>query len=161
MRKEYNSERFTHRYRPPAPATSSCNQTRKPKRLRKPWKSSIAVRCLCLFAAALVVINLFYLGAKPIAVGLFVAPWDKVAHFTVFSLITALLSFGSRQRIPITIVLAVALIGGLDEIHQSILPGREADVWDFLTDVAAAVCTTYLLQRVGLQTHEEKESARN
>ena len=72
-----------------------------------------------------------------------------VAHFLVFSLITALLSFGSRQRFPVTIVMTVALIGGLDGIHQSTRPGPEAGVWDFLTDAAAAALTTDLLHRFG------------
>jgi len=46
-------------------------------------------------------------------------------------------------------VIAVALIGGLDEIHQSTLPGRKAEVRDFLTDAAAAALTTYLPHRFG------------
>ena len=33
---------------------------------------------------------------------------------------------------------AVSAIGGLDELHQATLPGRVADIYDFLFDAAAA-----------------------
>ena len=36
-------------------------------------------------------------------------------------------------------VIAVALFGCLDEIHQSFVPGREADVWDWTADVIGGI----------------------
>jgi VanZ family protein len=111
-------------------------------------------RALCLLAAAFLVFNLFYVGTKPVAVGLFVPPWDKVAHFLFFSAIAALLWLGVNGRLPAIITLLVIAIGGLDELHQATLPGREADVFDFATDTAAALCTIYLFNwlnhRLGL-----------
>lgn len=108
-------------------------------------KASSALRYLSLLIAGVVVFNLFYLGSKPVAVGLFLPPWDKVAHALAFSGITALLWFGVNGRLPFAVVLLVAVIGAADEIHQSTLPGREADVLDFATDAAAALCTACLL----------------
>jgi VanZ family protein len=115
----------------------------------------------CWLVVCALVFNLFYLGSKPVAVGLFAAPWDKLAHFTVFSVITALLWMGTRKRHPISVILAVALIGGLDEVHQSTLPGREADIWDFLTDAAAAALTTYLLHRFGRSAPVDRNISRH
>ena len=123
---------------------------------RTPLNFALNRQVFCLMVGCAMVFNLFYLGSKPVAVGLFAAPWDKLAHFAVFSLISALLWIGSGKRRPIAVILAVALIGGLDEIHQSTLPGREADVWDFLTDAAAAAFATYLLHRFGRSAPAEK-----
>jgi VanZ family protein len=121
--------------------------------LRNFWQSSIVQQRICLLIACIVVFNLFYLGTKPIAVDLFLPPWDKVAHYVVFSCITALLWFGTNGRLPLVIVLIVAVIGGLDELHQSTLPERQADFLDFATDVVAALCTGYLLDRINRWRH--------
>lgn len=94
---------------------------------------------------ALVVFNLFYLGAKPVAVDLFPAPMDKVAHFATFSLIAALLWDGLLRGRPWLLVVAVSFIGGADEVHQLFLPGRSAGVDDFAFDFLAAVLTAVLL----------------
>jgi len=39
-----------------------------------------------------------------------------------------------KQSFWVTLIV-VALFGCLDEIHQSFVPGREADVWDWVADV--------------------------
>ena len=102
-------------------------------------------RALCLALAAIVVFNLFWLGAKPVAVGLFPAPWDKAAHLAVYGALTALLWLGAGGRMTFTVIAAVVAIGGLDELHQAGLPGREADVGDFAVDVLAGVAAGALM----------------
>src|SRR6266581_322588 len=87
-------------------------------------------RRLCLLLAAALVSQLFYLGAQPIAVGLFRAPWDKLAHFTLFGTLTVLFWIGSAKRARILMVFAAIALGACDEWHQVYLPGREADVFD-------------------------------
>ena len=82
--------------------------------------------------------NLFYLGAKPVAVGLFPAPWDKLAHAVTFGTLAVLWSLVFRAQRPWLALVLVAAVGAADEIHQIWLPGRSADITDFLTDVAAA-----------------------
>ena len=112
----------------------------------KPTRKSPAMqRYLCLAIACIVVFNLFFIGAKPVAVGLFLPPWDKVAHFVVFSGITVLLWFGLDERLQFSIVPIVIAIGALDEIHQTTLPGRQGDGLDFGADAAAALCTAGIL----------------
>ena len=42
---------------------------------------------------------------------------------------------------------AVSAIGGLDELHQATLPGRVADIYDFMFDTAAAGLIIAVLER--------------
>lgn len=103
-------------------------------------------RSLALSIALVVVGLLFYLGSKPVAVGLFAEPWDKLAHFAVFSAVSGLLWIALGGRLALPIVGLMAGIGALDEWHQASLPGRSADYTDWLTDVAAASLTVLVLQ---------------
>ena len=102
-------------------------------------------RGVSLALAALIVFNLFYLGAKPFAAGLFPAPWDKVAHLAVYGGLTALLWVGTGGRMTFTVIAAVVVIGGLDELHQAGIPGRQADSADFAVDVLAGVAAGALM----------------
>ena len=43
--------------------------------------------------------------------------------------------------------IAVSAIGGVDELHQATLPGRVADIYDFLFDTAAAGLVIVTLER--------------
>ena len=104
------------------------------------------VRTMCLVLAAVLVFQLFYLGSQPFAAGLILPPWDKFAHLGVFAAITALLWFATAGRTPLLVVAAVMLIGAFDELHQADLPGRTADLLDFLTDTCAALATVMLLR---------------
>jgi len=103
------------------------------------------MRPLCFLLAALVVFQLFYLGAQPFAAGLIPSPWDKGAHLVVYSAIATLLWFGSAGRAPLAVVAAVIAIGVLDEWHQAYLPGRSADLLDLLADACAASGTVLFL----------------
>ena len=97
------------------------------------------LRCLCLLLATAVVFQLFYLGSQPFAAGLVSAPWDKLAHLAVYSAITALLWTGTGGSMPALVVAVVIVIGALDELHQAGVPGRRAEMGDFLMDVCAGV----------------------
>lgn len=104
-------------------------------------------RFFYLLAAATLVIVLFWGGSQPFAVGLFPPPYDKLAHSVYFATLAVLLWFGTGGRWPILLVLAVSAIGGLDELHQSTLPGRVADFYDYLTDTVAAGLVITLLEK--------------
>ena len=72
---------------------------------------------------------------------------DKMAHFLVYALLAALwgraLSAGSPAKVThrrvLVAVLASAVYGGLDELHQRYVPGRFADWNDLLADATGAV----------------------
>src|SRR5271166_1402644 len=114
------------------------NQANPPTRCRE------SIRFACAAASILMVFSLFYVGAKPVAVGLFPPPWDKVAHGMCFSVLAALVWIAADGRKPWLVALAVAGIGGLHELHQMTLPGRSADRADFLVDFIAAGGAVYL-----------------
>jgi len=99
-----------------------------------------------LLGAAVLVVTLFWGGSQPFAVGLFPAPLDKLAHSVYFATLSLLLWFGTGGRWPVLLFLVVAAIGGLDELHQATLPGRQAGFYDFLTDTVAAGLTIAMLE---------------
>lgn len=108
--------------------------------------SSLQFRRRYLLLALIFTFSLFFLGSQPFAANLFPVPWDKLAHFFAFSIITALLFFGTGGRMPLLVIAIVVAIGALDEWHQAGLSGRSANIYDFLTDVGAAIAIVGLLQ---------------
>src|SRR6476620_8907363 len=104
-------------------------------------------RWLWWLASIILVGGLFLLGRMPFASGLIPEPWDKLAHVTVFALLTWLLyrAFGARAAL-LAAVVAIS-IGGADEIHQLFLVGRTSDLVDFFADGVGAALTALVLQR--------------
>jgi VanZ family protein len=84
-----------------------------------------ALTLLCLF---------IWGGEQPVAVGLFPAPWDKLAHFAWFVVLSGLLCFSLRVRDLIWVVLFCMGVAIWDEWRQLTLPGRSADLGDLLFD---------------------------
>ena len=103
-------------------------------------------RLVCLIGALLLILSMFWVGSKPIAVGLFAGQMDKVAHFGTFGLIAALLWL-SIQRVHALLVIAiVSAIGAADEFHQRFLPGRSASLEDLAADIFAATVIVFLMK---------------
>jgi hypothetical protein len=94
--------------------------------------------------------------------------FDKVAHFAVFGFLGTLVCRAGGPKWPAWLaVLIVSAFGVTDEWHQSFVPGRTCDVFDWLSDTlgAALAVTVYvkwawyrrLLEiRVGPQRQVEK-----
>ena len=113
--------------------------------------NSLPGRLLFASAVLLMVVGLFVGGSQLVAVGLFTEPWDKLAHATVFAVLTTLLALALQGRAPDArcalrpgAALAVAAIlagavGVADELHQATLPGRVAGLDDLLAD-AVGIC---------------------
>ena len=77
-------------------------------------------------------------------------PSDKVLHFGVYAILAVLVCWASKASSLVSILLAAlgcALFGFLDELHQSFIPGRSAELMDGLADAlgAAMGCTVYLI----------------
>jgi VanZ family protein len=109
----------------------------------------LVLRSFCFALAAVLVFQLFYLGAQPSAAGLFKPPSDAIAHFLFYSALTALLWTATAGRIPLAVFAAVVVVGGLDELHQASVPGRVSDAADFLVDVSAATFTCAAMLLLG------------
>lgn len=100
------------------------------------------VRILAALTVALSAAVLYVGGAQPVAVGLFPAPWDKLAHLLTFAVVgmAAGLASGMRGwRMALCCVAGALLVGGMDEIHQMFLPGRSASWSDLAADAAGGL----------------------
>jgi len=103
-------------------------------------------RALCLAFALALALSLFALGGEPYAGKLFPAPWDKLAHLSLFAAITLLVWLGVEGRAPLALAALVLSIGLLDELHQVALPGRSADPGDLLADACGIGVAFFLLR---------------
>lgn len=109
-------------------------------------------RLLAGGVAMLLIAGLFLGGAQPQAVNLVSAPWDKLAHLGVYALLA--LSCGLAAPVPLRLapgvgLLAALALGLLDEWHQAGLPGRQANLGDWLADAAGALLGAGLLRIKG------------
>ena len=97
-------------------------------------------RFAALVIAGGIMLGLLVLRAHPVPGG-----WDKVAHASTFALIAALLMHGTARQAPLAILAAVVAFGAVDEVHQFFVPGRTADLTDFIADATAAAVVVGLL----------------
>lgn len=68
-------------------------------------------------------------------------PLDKVAHFVMYGVLGALAAWGARRigrrgRGWGWLIAAGLLLGAADEWHQRTVPGRTADLLDWVADAA-------------------------
>ena len=87
---------------------------------------------------------IFFLSAQSnIRIGIDFLLFDKILHTALYLGFGLCLSYGltkiepegtSRQHVLRLLGLGIVL-GGLDEIHQFFVPGRNADLWDAVVDV--------------------------
>src|SRR3954466_5711408 len=97
-------------------------------------------RFACLAAASAIMLALLLLRVDPN-----LGDWDTLAHFGAFALITALVWHGTAGLAPLAVFGAVAAFGALDEVHQLFVPGRTAELADFIADAGAAALVCGLL----------------
>jgi len=73
---------------------------------------------------------------------------DKVVHFAVYGLLGTLACRPARTwRGAVLAVVAASAFGASDEWHQSFVPGRSAEVADWVADTAGAACAAVLYVR--------------
>ena len=79
---------------------------------------------------------------------------DKVNHFVAYFGLTVLLSLSFLFQIKYEILykkafkiafIIVILYGAIDEIHQLFIPGRMADIFDWLSDTGGALIGVFLV----------------
>ncbi len=108
------------------------------------------VRGGCIAAAFFMAATLFF-GAYEIAKVNHVPHFfHKVEHFFYYGGMAFLVAYGLGRRWFWIALLAVPLIGALDEWHQFYVPGRNSSAWDWATDaVGAAVAVAVYRWWVG------------
>ena len=82
---------------------------------------------------------------------------DKLAHFLEYA-VFAFLTYRSLNHLHRRIgertvfllsMLCLALFGVVDEAIQSLIPGRRADAWDYVADLAGGLLVLVLLVAIG------------
>ncbi len=111
------------------------------------------LRRLSLLLALAWMAVLFYLSHQPtLATPMLFSGQDKLFHALAYAVLGFLL-LGSRQlsgngfntaQVRSSILIA-SLYGISDEFHQYFVPGRSADVWDWVADTLGAVIAVSLL----------------
>lgn len=80
---------------------------------------------------------------------------DKFAHFSEYLVLGMLLTraiFGQAPKISLSRALLLSIIisvlyAAVDEWHQTLIPGRQADVLDFAADIAGIILGSMLYLR--------------
>ena len=88
------------------------------------------------FAIALLI---FVASSRSTLAGPRIPDSDKVVHFAVYGLLATLVCRQGRGwRAAGWTLLAVSAYGATDEWHQSFVPGRSTDLFDWIADTAGA-----------------------
>ncbi len=103
----------------------------------------------------LFVVAIFHLGSLPPDQlhDLSWTLWDKLEHALAFGVLAWLMErslgyhlgrMGALRRRGLAVVVA-SLAGGFLELYQSLFPGRNPDVWDWVADTVGAVAAMLVL----------------
>lgn len=106
-------------------------------------------------------IILFILTSLPTGMAITTDVSDKINHFGAYGLLSVFLysalyfqsKFLILKKNPAFFVILIAsFYGALDEIHQMFVPGRSAELLDWLADfsgsIVAVLITRYLLENI-------------
>jgi VanZ family protein len=87
---------------------------------------------------------------------------DKVAHFGAYLVLGFLLSVAvTRAGLPLALAVFLGFAYGLlDEVHQSMVPGRIADVGDWVADAAGTVAGVLAYRLTGRLRRDHSRSER-
>lgn len=88
---------------------------------------------------------LTWINGRPEVAGLLHVPWDKVAHGLIFGSLTLAFGLSARGQGRWVVLLFMTSFAVFDEWRQLFLPGRSACLWDFATDVSAAITVLWLV----------------
>lgn len=112
------------------------------KLTRKVLRKSVVYALLTCAA----MVGLHWLNGQPSTTGYIPSPpFDLLAHFAVYGVLTVLVWLALAGRYPWLAVAIVAVYGGADELRQLGLPFRDGNIADFATDMAAALTITLAL----------------
>jgi uncharacterized protein YfiM (DUF2279 family) len=81
---------------------------------------------------------------------------DKIAHFSAYAILAALALRATltprRLVTAVGVVVLVSVLGGIDEWHQSFIPGRSMSGADWMADTAGAIVGTLAVRLIPFLT---------
>ena len=89
--------------------------------------------------AAFVLFGVYRIGQ----INLLPSWFHTIEHFFYYGVMAVLLAHGVGKRFLWIALLAVPLVGALDEWHQLYVPGRNASAFDWAVDVFASLVGIY------------------
>jgi VanZ family protein len=113
---------------------------------------------------------IFILTSLPIDIAINLDVSDKIEHFGAYGVLSFLLFFtlSFQKKIPLfkefpatfTLVFA-SLYGMIDELHQLFVPGRSADIKDWIADFLGSLLAVLIAKFIinTLKNYEQKKSA--
>jgi VanZ family protein len=111
-------------------------------------RPSQSMRLVAGLAALTLLVLLFVLGILSAGRGWLPGNSDKLVHFVYYGSLAGLfwIALGGRGAALWLAVLLASGIGVMDELVQSVTPGRDPSVMDWFADVAGAVTVVGTLQ---------------
>lgn len=100
-------------------------------------------------------IILFILTSLPSSEAITIGVNDKIEHFGAYGLLSGILylnlhfqqKFNFLKKFPAVFTILIASFYGLlDELHQLFVPGRSADVLDWIADFSGAVIAVIIIR---------------
>jgi len=105
------------------------------------------IRAGCIVVAILMAATLFFDAYEIGKVNFVPYVFHRLEHFVYYGGMAFLIACGLGRRWFWIVLLAVPLIGALDEWHQFYTPGRSSSVYDWLTDVLGTLVAVFLYYR--------------
>jgi len=85
---------------------------------------------------------------------------DKVAHFSAYAILAALILRATRTphswRTAILVVIVVSLFGAVDEWHQSFIPRRSMSFADWVADTLGAIVGVLAVRTIPFLTPKRR-----
>jgi VanZ family protein len=103
-----------------------------------------ALRWLPFAAGCLVIFVLSSMSRPPVPEALWFAHSDKLLHAAAYALLAGLAVIGAGRARPWLALALTVAYGGIDEIHQSFVPGRESSALDCAADAFGAAVVVAL-----------------
>lgn len=104
---------------------------------------------LAWLPAVLWAAGIYWLSSRPTLPAPSLPGFDKAAHFAAYAVLGWLLAFAAeRARLPLAVAAGLGLLyGATDELHQAYVPGRSAELADWLADAAGVAAAVFLYSR--------------
>ena len=115
------------------------------------------IRGGCIAATLFMAATLFFGAHKIAEVNAVPHLLHQVEHFLYYGSMAFLLARGLGRRWFWIALLAVPLVGAVDEWHQLYVPGRNSSARDWMLDAAGAIVAVYIYsRRIAPKVKEER-----